>query len=285
MAAHNAQRQLGVKTVKAVKNLEKLASGLKINRAGDDASGLAISETMRAQIFGLEMAAKNTLDGISLIQTGEGSLQETHEMLHRLRELAVQAASDTNIDSIDRVTLQAEVNDLLGGIDQIVNLTEFNRKKIIDGSFENKIFHIGPNSDQNITFSIKAMDLKGLQLDEGLKIELEDIEYNADGQPITTGGILTQEDANRAIERFDNAINILSSQRAALGGMENSLEHTLHSLGIAIENMTDAEARIRSTDMAENFMEFTKDNILIESSQAMIAQANTTPEAVLRLLR
>lgn len=285
MAAHNAQRQYGVNTSKAVKNLEKLSSGLQINRAGDDASGLAISEKMRAQIYGLEMAAKNTLDGISLVQTGEGSLQETHEMLHRLRELAVQASSDTNIDSIDRVTLQAEVNDLLEGIDQIVNLTEFNRQKIIDGSFADKKFHIGPNSDQNITFSIQAMDLKGLKLDEGLKIDLDEIVYGEDGQPITRGGILSQADADAAITRFDEAINILSSQRAALGGMENSLEHTLNSLGIAIENLTAAKTRILSTDMAEKFMEFTMDNILIESSQAMIAQANQTPEGVLNLLR
>lgn len=285
VGAHHAQRQLGVKTSQAVKNLEKLSSGLQINRAGDDAAGLAISEKMRAQIHGLEMAAKNTLDGISLVQTGEGSLQETHEMLHRLRVLAVQASSDTNIDSIDRVTLQAEVNDLLEGIDQIVTLTEFNRQKIIDGSFADKKFHIGPNSDQNITFSINAMDLKGLELDEGLKIELDEIVYGEDGQPITRGGILTQADANHAISRFDNAINILSEQRAALGGMENSLEHTLNELGIAIENLTDAKTRILSTDMAEKFMDFTMDNILIESSQAMVAQANQTSEGVLNLLR
>lgn len=206
-------------------------------------------------------------------------------MLHRLRELAVQASSDTNIDSIDRVTLQAEVNDLLGGIDDIVKWTEFNRQKIIDGSFADKKFHIGPNSNQNITFSIQAMDLKGLNLDEGLKIELEDIVYGEDGQPITTGGILTQEDADRAIKRFDDAINILSSQRAALGGMENSLEHTLYSLNVALENMSDAESRVRDMDIAKGLMDFTKDNILIESSQAMVAHASQSPEGVLKLLR
>lgn len=283
-AVYNAQRQYYQNTSKVAKNLEKLGSGLKVNGAGDDASGLAISEKMRAQIYSLERASKNTLDGISVVQTGEAGLQEMHEMLHRLREIAIQSASDTNIDSIDRVTLQAEVNALLEGIDYLAKRTEFNREKLFDGSFTERVVHIGANSNENIIISINAMDLKGLKLDEGLKIAIEDIEYGPDGQPITTGGILTQEDSNLAIKRIDESLNILSSQRSALGALENSLEHVMRDLGVAIQNVTDSEARIRNMDMAKGLMDYTKNSILTESTQAMIAHAHQTPDGVRRLL-
>lgn len=231
------------------------------------------------------MASKNALDGISVIQIGEAALQSTHESLHRLREIAVQAVSDTNIDNIDRTTLQEEVNALLEGIDSIAKRTEFNRQKLIDGSFNDKKFHVGANSDQNISVTIRAMDLKGLELDEGMWIDLGEVTYNKNGQPNVFGGILTQEAADLAIARIDNAISILSGQRSELGSIENGLEHTIDSIGETLHNLRNAETRIRSTDMAKEMMNFTRYNILIESSQAAVAQANQGPERTLQLLR
>src|SRR5699024_9257049 len=181
MSAYNTQRQMSVNQNGLQKSLAKLSSGMQINQAGDDVAGLAISEKMRAQIRGLEIASKNALDGISIIQTGEASLQSTDESLHRLREIAVQAASDTNFDHIDRTTLQQEVNALLEGINSIANRTEFNTQKLIDGSFADKVFHIGANSNQNISVTIRAMDLEGLELDEGMWMDLENITYDPNG--------------------------------------------------------------------------------------------------------
>src|SRR5690625_3187942 len=164
ISALNTHRQLGVNTNAVAKNLEKLSSGLKINRAGDDAAGLAISEKMRAQVRGLEMATKNAQDGISLIQTAEGALQETHAILQRARELAVQSANDTNMDTVDREAMQEELNALMEEIDDIAKRTEFNTQKLIDGTFNDKKFHIGANSGQNISVSIDKMNLEGLDL-------------------------------------------------------------------------------------------------------------------------
>src|SRR5690625_3222213 len=265
IAALNTHRQLTGNTNNVQKSLEKLSSGLRINRAGDDAAGLAISEKMRGQIRGLEMAQKNALDGISLIQTAEGALQETHAILQRMRELAVQSANDTNMDDVDRQAMQEELNALNEEIHDISGRTEFNTKKLIDGSFEGK-FHIGANKDQNIDVSIEAMTASGLGLlGENVTIgdgeSIEDVKVDSgdtdslyvsteveNGEAKVSGGIMTQAAANTAIETIDTAINKVSTQRAKLGAIQNRLEHTINNLGASHENLQAAESRIRDTD-------------------------------------
>jgi len=266
ISALNTYRQLSFNNTQTAKNLEKLSSGYRINRAGDDAAGLAISEKMRGQIRGLEMATKNAQDGISLIQTAEGALNETHAILQRIRELAVQAANDTNTDN-DRAELQKEVDQLLQEIDRIANTTQFNTKNLLDGSLSGSglIFHIGANQDQNVTLTISSMRASGLGV-SGIDIS-------------------SQSGANNAITTIDNAIDKVSSERAKLGAMQNRLEHTINNLGAAAENLTAAESRIRDVDMAKEMMEFTKNSILTQAAQAMLAQANQLPQGVLQLLR
>lgn len=265
ISALNTHRQLGVNNNAVQGSLEKLSSGLQINRAGDDAAGLAISEKMRAQIKGLDMATKNAQDGISLIQTAEGALTETHSILQRMRELAVQASSDTNEDTVDRAAMQEELEALLEEINAITTRTEFNTQTLLDGSFEEKVFHIGANAGQNIEVTIDAMDVDALEL--------------------TDLSIASREDADTAITTINDAINTVSTQRADLGAIQNRLEHTINNLGASSENLTAAESRIRDVDMAKEMMEFTKNNILTQAAQAMLAQANQVPQGVLQLLR
>ncbi|OAJ72456.1 flagellin [Brevibacillus sp. SKDU10] len=372
VSALNTHRQLGVNTGASGKNLEKLSSGLRINRAGDDAAGLAISEKMRGQIRGLEMASKNAQDGISLIQTAEGALTETHSILQRMRELAVQASSDTN-EGVDRQKLQAEVDELSKEINRISTDTEFNNQKVLDGSFENKTFHIGANQGQNIKLSINDMsneklgvnatyketDLKSMELTvknrEGAEITIKfsdptttaatetsakltkaneyTVTLKSDGKKGTgtkqdvmdalkkvgldvvakdeskmkdavagkiaadekvaagvednTRGvnISTQKAADKAITTINNALNKVSEERSKLGANQNRLEHTINNLGATAENLTAAESRIRDVDMAKEMMDFTKNNILTQAAQAMLAQANQQPQGVLQLLR
>ncbi len=268
IAALNTYRQLSGNNTQVQGSLEKLSSGLRINKAGDDAAGLAISEKMRGQIRGLEMASKNAQDGISLIQTAEGALNETHSILQRMRELAVQSASDTNTTS-DRAELQKEVDQLVEEIDRIANNTEFNTKKLLDGSLSGAAnaltFHIGANSGQSITLEIASMTASGLGV-SGLSIS-------------------GQATANTAITTIQTAIDAVSAERAKLGANQNRLEHTINNLGASAENLTAAESRIRDVDMAKEMMAFTKNNILTQAAQAMLAQANQQPQGVLQLLR
>ncbi|MBY6274033.1 MAG: flagellin [Bacillaceae bacterium] len=278
ISALNTYRQLSFNNTQTAKNLEKLSSGYRINRAGDDAAGLAISEKMRGQIRGLEMATKNAQDGISLIQTAEGALNETHAILQRIRELAVQSANDTNTDN-DRAELQKEVDQLLQEIDRIANTTQFNTKNLLDGSLSGSglIFHIGANQDQNVTLDISSMKAEAL----GLKTSGS----GGSGGSLQNLQINTQSAANAAINTVDKAIDKVSSERAKLGAMQNRLEHTINNLGAAAENLTAAESRIRDVDMAKEMMEFTKNSILTQAAQAMLAQANQLPQGVLQLLR
>lgn len=271
--AMNAYRQLGITNNSAAKAMEKLSSGYRINRAGDDAAGLAISEKMRGQIRGLNMASKNAQDAISLIQTAEGALDETHAILQRMRELAVQSANDTNQNEVDREALQAEMNELIKEINRIADTTEFNTQKLLDGSFTGKVFHIGANSGQNMTLSIASMKASGLGIAE--------LEITSG----TSGGILTQSGANKAISTIQSAINKVSTERSKLGANQNRLEHTIKNLDNAAENLQAAESRIRDVDMAKEMMEFTKQNILQQAATAMLAQANQAPQGVLQLLR
>lgn len=272
MSALNAHRQLGANNGATQKSLEKLSSGLKINRAGDDAAGLAISEKMRGQIKGLEMASKNAQDGISLIQTAEGALNETHAILQRMRELAVQSSNDTNTTG-DRKELQKEVNELAKEIKRISTDTEFNTKKLLDGSLSGAgkglTFHIGANNNQTISLEISAMSASGL------------------GVSGASGGINISGKANAetAITTIQSAIDKVSAERSKLGAYQNRLEHTINNLGTSAENLTAAESRIRDVDMAKEMMSFTKNNILSQAAQAMLAQANQQPQGVLQLLR
>jgi flagellin len=264
ISALNTYRQLSYNTVQGAKSMEKLSSGYRINRAGDDAAGLAISEKMRGQIRGLEQASRNAQDGISLIQTAEGALNETHSILQRMRELAVQASNDTNT-AADRAELQKEIDALVSEIDRIANDTEFNTQTLLDGSFTNKVIHIGANKNQVLSFSINSMDSTALAVD--------------------TVDVTTLANAENAISQIDAAISSVSSERASLGAIQNRLEHTINNLGTSAENLTAAESRIRDVDMAKEMMEFTKNNILTQAAQAMLAQANQQPQGVLQLLR
>ncbi len=264
ITALNAYRQLSINNTGVQKSLEKLSSGMRINRAGDDAAGLAISEKMRGQIRGLNMASKNAQDAISLIQTAEGALNETHAILQRMRELAVQSANDTNTDD-DRSALQNEIAQLIAEIDRIAEQTEFNTQVLLDGSFAGKKFHIGANDGQSIDFSIGNMDSATLG--------------------VNAIDISTQADADGAIATIDDAIKTVSDERAKLGAYQNRLEHTINNLEVAAENLTAAESRIRDVDMAKEMMEFTKQSILQQAATAMLAQANQLPQAVLQLLR
>jgi flagellin len=274
ISALNTYRQLTVNVTASSKSLEKLSSGYRINRAGDDAAGLAISEKMRGQIRGLEMASKNAQDGISLIQTAEGALNETHAILQRMRELAVQSATDTNTDD-DRAELQKEVEQLLEEIDRIADNTEFNTKKLLDGSFKDAVFQIGANAGQTVELSIGKMDTAvGVSGSGAVEAGLE----------ISGIDISTQSGASAAITTIQTAINTVSSERAKLGALQNRLEHTINNLGTAAENLTASESRIRDVDMAKEIMEFTKNSILQQAAQAMLAQANMQPQGVLQLL-
>lgn len=416
ISALNAHRNLGFNNTQASKNLEKLSSGFKINRAGDDAAGLAISEKMRGQIRGLDMATKNSQDAISLIQTAEGALNETHSILQRMRELSVQSGNDTNVN-LDRDAIQQEIEQLTKEIDRIAGTTEFNTQKLLDGSFSGK-FQIGANENQDMSLDIGNMNAASLGLTKTVVIDsdvavtdLKDGSYQikgtdvldakgqkvglvenntikladgttvaatfgkadtgndlatgsiinvkggkaelrspantasnidklasgeyeisgtnvlkdgvkvgdftgadatikvkdadgteitvtvnkaalgtetalANGEKFTIGGIdvSTRDQATATITAVDSAIQKVSEQRSSLGAVQNRLEHTINNLGAASENLTAAESRIRDTDMAKEMMEFTKNNILMQAAQSMLAQANQQPQGVLQLL-
>ena len=385
---------MGINTVNAGKSMEKLSSGLRINRAGDDAAGLSISEKMRAQIRGLDQAARNAQDGISLIQTAEGALQETHSILQRMRELAVQAANDTNVAQ-DRESIQNEMNQLRDETDRIANNTEFNKQKILvagtgtstsgstSGTTPSETVNVAgveltiqigqgmgdieieftegnegvawsgnklivtlttdrtdyavsaieglikgatkgaPNGfdPNNVsvsgtgTIDLSSVDLTaspvrttistgaasstsgdkfnatfqvGANKDQTFSIEINDMTAKSLGLTSTSGSGIDVTDnakANAAIETIDNAIKLVSEQRSKLGAYQNRLEHTINNLGTSSENLTAAESRIRDVDMAKEMMAFSKNNILAQAAQAMLAQANQQPQGVLQLLR
>lgn len=265
LMAMNTHRQLGKANNAGAKSMEKLSSGFRINRAGDDAAGLSISEKMRGQIRGLTQASRNAQDGISLIQTAEGAMDEVHAMLQRMRELSVQAATDTNDDDVDRAAIQAEVDQLVSEIDSISERTEFNGMKLLDDSFTGKVFHVGANTGQSISVSISGISATDLGVD--------------------ALSVADQTDADAAISTVNAAINTLSTRRSGLGAIQNRLEHTIKNLDNATENLQAAESRVRDVDMAKEMMEHTRQNILQQASTAMLAQANQAPQTVLQLLR
>ncbi|MBV6684105.1 flagellin Hag [Rossellomorea marisflavi] len=271
IAALNTHRQLNSATNAQSKSMEKLASGLRINRAGDDAAGLSISEKMRGQIRGLDQASRNAQDGISLIQTAEGALNETHAILQRQRELVVQAGNAGTLAADDLKSIQDEIGQLNSELDGIADRTEFNGKKLLDGAFSEK-FQIGANTAQNHTLTINSgVDTEGFDSE---KLTVKDIDVTA-----------TDFDFDTEIAKVDVAIGKVSAARSNLGANQNRLEHTINNLDNASENLTAAESRVRDVDMAKEMMEQTKNSILSQASQAMLAQANQTPQGVLQLLR
>ncbi|SHI42556.1 flagellin [Clostridium cavendishii DSM 21758] len=266
MNALNAHRQMTTNTGAAGKSMEKLSSGLRINRAGDDAAGLAISEKMRGQIRGLQQASRNSQDGISMIQTAEGSVNETHSILQRMRELAVQSSNGTNI-SEDRAQINKEFQQLKSEVTRIGQQTQFNKQNLLDGSNKKIEFQIGANEKQTISVNLKSMGAKGLKLDG------------------TTCTVSTQTNASKSITTLDAAIKAVSEFRADLGSVQNRLEHTISATDNSAENLQAAESRIRDVDMAKEMMNFSKNNILSQAAQAMLSQANQQPQGVLSLLR
>ncbi len=263
--ALNAWRNLGSANTQMGKSLEKLSSGLRINRAGDDAAGLAISEKMRGQIRGYDMATKNAQDGISLIQTAEGALTEVHSMLQRMREISVQAANDTN-NTEDRAALKKEVDQLVTEVNRIGSTTKFNGSSLFaDGAAFS--LQIGPDNSSALVLGVTSQSLSDTKLG------------------IDSIAIDTNTNAQAAISNIDGAIKSVSSLRAQFGAYQNRLEHTVNNLSVASENLTAAESRIRDVDMAKEMMSFTREQILLQSSNAMLAQANQLPQNVLSLLR
>ena len=266
LTAMNANRQLGITTGQQAKSSEKLSSGYRINRAADDAAGLTISEKMRSQIRGLNKASDNAQDGISLIQTAEGALNEAHSILQRMNELATQAANDTNTSS-DRTAIQKEIDALTSELDRIASTTQFNTQNLLDGKFSGKLLQVGSLNGQTISITITSMNAGGI------------------GITATNNKVGTNSEAGKAMSVFQAAISKVSTMRSALGALQNRLEHTVANLDNVAENTQSAESRIRDTDMAEEMVEYSKNNILAQAGQSMLAQANQSTQGVLSLLQ
>jgi flagellin len=297
IAALNTYRQYNTANAAQSKSMEKLSSGLRINSASDDAAGLAISEKMRGQVRGLDQAARNAQDGISVIQTAEGALGETHDTLQRMRELAVQSSNDSNTDA-DRGEIQKEVNQLAKEVTRIANDTEFNTKKLLTGAVDSSnttnvtdadsmTFQIGANAGQSINLDIKAMDAVSLGV-AGTDASNAVAAGTADtAKAVTNDGIdvSSKASASTAITAIESAIEKVSAERSNLGAHQNRLDHSINNLNTSSENLTAAESRVRDVDMAKEMMEQTKNSILAQASQAMLSQANQQPQQVLQLLR
>ena len=272
LSAMNTSRQMGTVSSAMSKSTEKLSSGYKINRAADDAAGLSISEKMRSQIRGLNKAASNAQDGISLVQVAEGALNETHSILQRMNELATQAANDTNT-SVDREAIQQEMNQLTSEIDRIQSTTQFNSMNLLDGTFSSKALklQVGAMSGQSISVSIAKMSASKLGLaDTAGKVSLKVSAFSS---------------AGAAMKTIQAAIKTVSDTRSKLGAIQNRLEHTINNLNTTSENTQAAESRIRDTDMASEMVEYSKNNILAQAGQSMLSQANQQTQGVLSLLQ
>lgn len=316
LQALNANRMLGISTSKQSKSVQKLSSGYKINSSADDAAGLSISEKMRYQIRGLGKASNNAQDGVSLIQIAEGALGEVHSILHRMNELATQAANDTNT-STDRGNIKSEIDQLGKEIDRIASTTQFNTMNLLDGSFKSKSLQVGALSGQGIELDIKAMDTHGL----GLALVFDDPDYidtilqtkpsikyiemiddrdtayeNWMSFDVATGKknlynpkqnlfVDSYENAGRTMKLVQNAVELISEMRSSLGAVQNRLEHTIANLDNIAENTAAAESRIRDTDMAQEMVTYSTNNILVQAGQTVLAQANQNPQGVLSLLQ
>lgn len=266
LTAMNSNRMLGITTNQQAKQSEQLASGYRINRAADDAAGLTISEKMRSQIRGLNKASRNAQDGVSLIQVAEGALNEAHSILQRMNELATQAANDTNT-AADRTALKKEIDSLTKELDRISSTTQYNTMNVLNGTFTKKQLQVGALKGQTITINIKSMSAKSLG--------------------ITTANNLVDTNANagKAMSVFQGAISIVSGLRSDLGAIQNRLEHTIANLDNVAENTQAAESRLRDTDMASAMVDYSKNNILAQAGQSMLAQANASKQGILTLLQ
>ena len=280
MSAIYANRQLGVNGLSLSKDMEKLSSGERINRAGDDASGLAVSEKMRAQIRGLNQASQNASNGISFIQTTEGYLQETTDIMQRIRALAVQSSNGIYSEE-DRMQIQVEISALVSEVDRIASAAQFNGMNMLTGRFarptgENVVtgsmwFHIGANMDQRMQIYIGTMSSTALGIREiGSETKIS---------------LATPEEANRAIGVIDEGLKKINKQRADLGAYQNRMEMAVKGLDVSAENLQASESRIRDTDMASQMVEFTKNSVLQQAGTAMLAQANSQSQNILSLLR
>jgi flagellin len=263
LTAMNSNRMLGLTTNSLAKSTEKLSSGYKINRAADDAAGLAISEKMRRQVRGLTQASANAQDGISAVQTAEGALNEVHDMLQRMNELATQAANGTNT-TVDRGYIDQEVQALKSEITRVASTTTFNEQNLLDGTFTGKNLQVGAEAGQIINISISAMSSTGIGV-----------------QNVAVTSVST---ASAAIVSIKNALASVSKQRSDLGALQNRLEHTINNLDNVVENTTAAESQIRDTDMATQMVKYSNANILAQAGQSMLAQANQSNQGVLSLL-
>ncbi|MBQ7954128.1 MAG: flagellin [Lachnospiraceae bacterium] len=304
LTAMNSNRMLGITTSSQAKSTEKLSSGYKINRAADDAAGLSISEKMRRQIRGLTQASLNAEDGISCVQTAEGALNEVHDMLQRINELAVKGENGT-LTSVDRSYIQSEVSQLMSEIDRVQSTTTFNEQSLLDGSFTGKGLQVGAESGQHITISIKNMNIETLttnaiatgvakyRIDEDGNGEVnseDELQELADGDI----DVFVENDKTQEVTAADfaklnafakGALQVVSEQRSDLGAIQNRLEHTISNLDNVVENTTAAESQIRDTDMATEMVRYSNNNILAQAGQAMLAQANQANQGVLSLLQ
>ena len=267
LTAMNSNRMLGLTTKTQAKSTEKLSSGYKINRAADDAAGLAISEKMRRQVRGLTQASANAQDGISAVQTAEGALNEVHDMLQRMNELAVKSANGTN-QSEDQSYIQSEVTNLINEIDRVAATTTFNEKSLLDGTFSNVALQVGAEAatDNQIIVTITSMNSTGLN-------------------NVKNVDVASVAGAKNAIPVIKDAIKTLNSQRSGLGAIQNRLEHTINNLDNVVENTQAAESQIRDTDMATEMVKYSNNNILAQAGQAMLAQSNQANQGVLSLLQ
>ena len=262
LTAMNSNRMLGITVSSQAKSTEKLSSGYKINRAADDASGLAISEKMRRQVRGLTQAVANAQDGVSMVQTAEGALTEVHDMLQRINELAVKGENGT-LTTSDRSYINSEVQQLMSEIDRVASTTTFNEKNLLTGSCSNVDLQVGAETSQHIALNIKAMNCSGIGL---------------------SGSATTATASGRLNVSVKKAIAAVNEQRSTLGAVQNRLEHTINNLNNVVENTTSAESAIRDTDMATEMVKYANNNILAQAGQAMLAQANQSNQGVLSLL-
>ncbi len=284
VTAMNANRQLGITTNVQAKSSEKLSSGYKINRAADDAAGLAISEKMRRQVRGLTQASANAQDGISTVQTAEGALNEVHDMLQRMNELAVKAANDT-LTTDDRSYIQSEVSSLSSEITRTAEATEFNNQYLLNGTFTGKKLQVGSETttDNEIEINIEALSAKKL----GVAAEAKTTDTDVDPAETSENqiSVMSHSKSLASIQAVKAALVKVSKQRSDLGALQNRLEHTIKNLDNVVENTTAAESQIRDTDMAEEMVRYSNNNILAQAGQSMLAQANQTNQGVLSLLQ
>ncbi|MEC0207169.1 flagellin [Paenibacillus lautus] len=274
ISSYNTQRQLTFNNNSSAKNLEKLSSGYRINRAADDAAGLAISEKMRNQVRGLEQASRNALDGISMIQVAEGALNETHSMLQRMGELYTQAANET-LTTSDAKKIQDEIGQLTEQIDSIATQTKFNGRELLTTAVDAKDleFQVGANEGDTITLTLKSAQVADLTIKD-----LKDLTTITDADTLN-------DQVKVNLTKVQKTIDEVSEIRSGLGAVQNRLEHTVNNLGTTAENLQAAESRIRDVDMAKEMSDFTKNNILTQAATAMLAQANQQPQGILQLLR